>query len=407
MALLRRTVTGSPSRDPDVPLCSYLGLGPYGIGIVRKPLRCYVCHTPYVIVDRFYHALCPACADKNRAMRGASASLAGMHAVVTGGRVKIGHALALMLLRDGARVTVTTRFPRDAVRRFARASACEEWWDRLTVVGADFRSPAEVLDVIEVVASLGTVDILVNNAAQTIQRPVDAYRPLARAEQHEAPFELEASIARYSRLSAAALEAGAAVGELPPAAADATGRVPGQYDEGLLPVPIVDASGLIRDMTSQNSWSKRLGEVGPIELLEVQLCNVVAPFLLVSELMAGHRGRRPRYVVNVSATEGQFSRRYKGAAHPHTNMAKAALNMLTRTSAGALAEGGVFMTSVDTGWVTDERPFPLQQEMARRGFQPPLDVVDGAARLYHPIVAGQRGEMLSKCLLKHYRKVRW
>jgi NAD(P)-dependent dehydrogenase (short-subunit alcohol dehydrogenase family) len=103
-------------------------------------------------------------------------------------------------------------------------------------------------------------------------------------------------------------------------------------------------------------------EVDAMELLEVQLCNQTAPFILVSRLrpaMASSRARR-KYVVNVSAMEGQFSRQYKGPGHPHTNMA-AALNMLTRTSAGEMLEqDGILMTAVDTGWITDERPHPTK-----------------------------------------------
>ena len=97
----------------------------------------------------------------------------------------------------------------------------------------------------------------------------------------------------------------------------------------------IDAGGLVPDLDPVNSWVQRVHEVDPLELLEVQLCNVTAPFVLVSRLrpaMAAATARR-KYVVNVSAMEGQFARGYKGPGHPHTNMAKAALNMLTRTSA--------------------------------------------------------------------------
>jgi NAD(P)-dependent dehydrogenase (short-subunit alcohol dehydrogenase family) len=384
-----------------------MGIGPHGIGVVKKPLRCYICHAAYHVVDRFYHALCPTCADHNRVMRGASTPLAGMHAVVTGGRVKIGYELALKLLRDGAAVTVTTRFPRDAARRFSEVYDSSTWWSRLAVVGADFRSPAEVLECSEAIASRGSVDILVNNAAQTIRRPEAAYVLLESGEQHTTTTQLEAVIVRHSLLSL-----NRPAGDSQPAALLAAGTPthPTSALEELAQLPeprTVDASGLIQDILPENSWSKRLGEVGVIEMLEVQLCNAVAPFVLISTLMARSSDRGVRYVVNVSATEGQFSRRYKSASHPHTNMAKAALNMLTRTSAAEFAQHGIYMTSVDTGWVTDERPFPLQQKMLNIGFWPPLDVVDGAARIYHPIVMGQRGEPVSGTLLKHYRKVRW
>jgi NAD(P)-dependent dehydrogenase (short-subunit alcohol dehydrogenase family) len=137
----------------------------------------------------------------------------------------------------------------------------------------------------------------------------------------------------------------------------------------------VDAGGLVPDPAATNSWIDHVQRVDPVELLEVQLCNAVAPFILVSRLrpaLAASDARRS-YVVNVSAMEGQFSRGYKGPGHPHTNMAKAALNMLTRTSAREMLDtDGILMTAVDTGWITDERPHPTKMRLAGEGFHAPL-----------------------------------
>jgi NAD(P)-dependent dehydrogenase (short-subunit alcohol dehydrogenase family) len=171
----------------------------------------------------------------------------------------------------------------------------------------------------------------------------------------------------------------------------------------------IDAGGLVPDTTPTNSWRDRVHEVDPLELLEVQLCNVTAPFVLVSRLRTAMvRSPFPRrYVVNVSAMEGVFSRGYKGAGHPHTNMAKAALNMLTRTSADDMFADGILMTSVDTGWITDERPHPTKLRLAAEGFHAPLDLVDGAARVYDPIIRGEQGEDLYGCFLKDFTPVAW
>jgi len=115
-----------------------------------------------------------------------------------------------------------------------------------------------------------------------------------------------------------------------------------------------------------------------------------------------------KHIVNVSAMEGVFSRGYKGAGHPHTNMAKAALNMLTRTSAREMFQAdGILMNSVDTGWITDERPHPDRVRLAGEGFHAPLDLVDGAARVYDPIVRGEQGEDLYGCFLKDYANAGW
>ena len=142
----------------------------------------------------------------------------------------------------------------------------------------------------------------------------------------------------------------------------------------------------------------------------MQLCNTTAPFILVSRLRASLAASPARrtYIVNVSAMEGQFGRGYKGPGHPHTNMAKAALNMLTRTSAQEMLESdGILMTSVDTGWITDERPHPTKMRLAGEGFHAPLDLVDGAARVYDPIVRGEAGEDLYGCFLKDYEPAPW
>jgi NAD(P)-dependent dehydrogenase (short-subunit alcohol dehydrogenase family) len=172
----------------------------------------------------------------------------------------------------------------------------------------------------------------------------------------------------------------------------------------------IDAGGLVPDLHDVNSWTQPVQEVDPLELLEVQLCNSTAPFILISRLrvsMAASAARR-KYVVNVSAMEGQFSRNYKGPGHPHTNMAKAALNMLTRTSAQEMLEtDAILMTAVDTGWITDERPHPTKMRLAEEGFHAPLDLVDGAARVYDPIVQGELGRDVYGCFVKDYEPAAW
>ncbi|MEB0307174.1 SDR family oxidoreductase, partial [Cryobacterium sp. 10I1] len=171
----------------------------------------------------------------------------------------------------------------------------------------------------------------------------------------------------------------------------------------------IDAGGLVPDLHSANSWTANVEDVDPLEMLEVQLCNTTAPFLLVSRLRASLAASTARrtYIVNVSAMEGVFGRGYKGPGHPHTNMAKAALNMLTRTSAKEMLGDGILMTSVDTGWITDERPHPTKLRLAEEGFHAPLDLVDGAARVYDPIVRGEAGEDLYGVFLKDYKPAAW
>ncbi|QFZ22156.1 SDR family oxidoreductase [Saccharothrix syringae] len=405
-SVIEATATGSPSRIDDETRGVLLAEPDPGTkaGTLLRARSCYTCKQAYTEVDAFYHQLCPSCATFNRAKRDQRADLTGKRALLTGGRAKIGMYIALRLLRDGAHTTITTRFPRDAVRRFASMPDSADWLHRLRVVGIDLRDPGQVVRLADSVAAAGPLDILINNAAQTVRRSTGAYAPLVAAESTPLPEGPLPELVTFGHTVEA--HPAALTGGLP-----GTGGVPAVTSLALVAgSKEIDAGGLVPDDAPVNSWVQRVEEVDPVELLEVQLCNSTAPFILVSRLraaMAASPARR-KYVVNVSAMEGQFSRAYKGPGHPHTNMAKAALNMLTRTSAREMLEtDGILMTAVDTGWITDERPQPTKLRLAAEGFHAPLDLVDGAARVYDPIVRGERGEDLHGCFLKDYSPSPW
>ncbi|KQR98608.1 short-chain dehydrogenase [Williamsia sp. Leaf354] len=413
-AVLGATATGSADRIDDE--TAGVGLSGDGTGVAGhliRPQACYICKTEYTEVNAFHHQLCPDCAADNRARRNQRTDLRGRRALLTGGRAKIGMYIALMLLRDGAELTITTRFPRDAARRFARQTDADDWLHRLTIVGIDLRDPAQVVALADSVAARGHLDILVNNAAQTVRRSPGSYRSLVDAEA--APLRGAAAaipaltMGDSSELHPNALAGGsssdAAAESLAALAMTAGSASPARIADGTA----VDAGGLLPDLVSSNSWVASVDHVDPLELLEVQLCNSVAPFILLSRLTPSLRASpaRRKYVVNVSAMEGIFSRGYKGPGHPHTNMAKAALNMLTRTSAGELFDDGILVTAVDTGWITDERPHESKMRLADEGFRAPLDLVDGAARVYHPIVDGENGIDLYGCFLKDFERYPW
>jgi NAD(P)-dependent dehydrogenase (short-subunit alcohol dehydrogenase family) len=378
------------------------------VGTLHRARSCYICKSRYRDVDAFYHQLCPSCAELNRSKRDNRVDLEGRRALLTGGRAKIGMYIALRLLRDGAHLTITTRFPHDAVRRFTAMPDSADWLYRLKVVGIDLRDPHQVVELAESVAAEGPLDILINNAAQTVRRSRESYGQLAAAEH--AAEALETSVPIIDLRSATAEIEGAIGKRMTPEAVTALALTSGsatlaRIEQGIA----IDAGGLVPDLAAENSWSQRVHEIDPVELLEVQLCNAVAPFILVSRLrpaLAASPHRRT-YVVNVSAMEGQFSRRYKGAGHPHTNMAKAALNMLTRTSAEDMLSEGILMTAVDTGWITDERPHPTKARLHDEGFHAPLDLVDGAARVYDPVVQGEQGNDLYGVFLKDFKPSPW
>ncbi|WKK13420.1 SDR family NAD(P)-dependent oxidoreductase [Rhodococcus ruber] len=413
--VLATTATGSPTRIDDETAGIALTSNAPGAsaGTLIRPRACYVCKDKYTRVDAFYHQLCPRCAAENHAKRDARTDLTGRRALLTGGRAKIGMYIALRLLRDGAHLTITTRFPNDAIRRFAAMEDSADWLHRLRIVGIDLRDPAQVVALADDVAAQGPLDILVNNAAQTVRRSPGAYSALAEAESGPLPAGPRPEVLTFGKPSDAhpAALAGSLPSQLTAESLTSLALVAGSATADRIAAGVaVDAGGLLPDLVHTNSWVQTVGEVEPLELLEVQLCNSVAPFILVNRLrpaLAASPARRT-YVVNVSAMEGQFAgRRYKGAGHPHTNMAKAALNMLTRTSAEDLRADGILMTAVDTGWITDERPHHTKLRLAEEGFHAPLDLVDGAARVYDPIVQGEAGVDLYGCFLKDYRPAPW
>jgi NAD(P)-dependent dehydrogenase (short-subunit alcohol dehydrogenase family) len=421
-SIVARTATGAPDRIDDetrgIPIS---GTETTEIaGVLMKPRPCYICKQDYTVVDAFYHQLCPSCAAMSHAKRDARTDLTGKRALLTGGRAKIGMYIALRLLRDGAHTTITTRFPRDAVRRFTSLPDSSDWIDRLRIVGIDLRDPAQVIGLAESVAAQGPLDILINNAAQTVRRSAGAYQPLVDAElaplpdgplpaietfghtNDPHPLALARSVAAHPILAAAAAKAD----ELTELALTAGSSSLERMAAGTA----IDAGGLVPDLAHTNSWVQSVDQVDPLEMLEVQLANETAPFILISKLrssLAASSARRT-YIVNVSAMEGVFGRGYKGPGHPHTNMAKASVNMLTRTSAREMFEtDGILMTSVDTGWITDERPHPTKVRLAEEGFHAPLDLVDGAARVYDPIVRGEAGDDIFGVFLKDYAPGAW
>ena len=371
--------------------------------VLNHPENCYICKEPYTEVHFFYHLLCPKCAEFNYQMRDLSADLTGRTALVTGGRVKIGYQTVLRLLRDGAKVIVTTRFPHAAARRFHAEEDSGDWKERLHLYGLDLRNiPAVESFAHHLLDTEPALDIIIHNAAQTIRRPPGFYQELVTQEQR--PSETISAEAR--RL---------VVQEAPStlAISDSSVLLPAVLPSvtDVLPAEDMEDNEERADSRHINSWLLRLDEVSAPEMLEVQLVNSIAPFLLNSRLKALLlRSPFPRrFIVNVSAVEGQF-RRHKTVYHPHTNMAKAALNMMTRTSGEDFARDGIYMNSVDTGWVTDENPTPKRtRNQEERGFFAPLDIVDGMARIYHPIAHGitHEEEPLFGLFLKDYAPCPW
>ncbi len=389
---------------------------------------CYVCRQDYTELHWFYDQLCPACGDFNHARRDPRADLTGRVALVTGSRVKIGYQAAIMLLRNGAHVIVTTRFPRDAARRYAAEADFHEWGHRLEIHGLDLRHiPSVEAFCDHLLERLPRLDFIINNACQTIRRPPGFYAHLMDAERQSdleaSPVEMKlladpAGFTRDGTASAAlALSAESVVGRVVQGAAAAelsqVPLVPSDLERGehLFPTGRLDADAQQVDLREMNSWRLKLADVDTVELVEVHVVNAVAPFILNARLkpLMLRVPTADKHIVNVSAMEGQFYRTYKSDRHPHTNMAKASLNMMTRTSAADYVQDGIHMNSVDTGWVTDEDPAVIaERKQKEHAFSPPLDIVDGAARIVAPIFEGlTTGRHVWGQFLKDYRITDW
>ena len=379
--------------------------------------HCYVCKQHYQIVHHFYDQLCPPCAEFNFAKRTELADLTGRVALLTGGRVKIGYQAGLKLLRAGAHLLVTTRFPRDSAARYAAEPDFAEWAHRLEIFGLDLRhTPSVEAFCREILATRDRLDFIINNACQTVRRPPAFYEHMmegetaalhAMSEPQRKLLGQFTGLRGYNMLSdgTPSVPLSAELSQVPllPEDHHADGELfpRGRLDQDLQQV----------DLRGRNSWRLLLDEVSSVELLEVQLVNAVAPFIINARLkpLMLRTATRDKHIVNVSAVEGQFYRNQKTTRHPHTNMAKAALNMMTRTSAADYQADGIHMNSVDTGWVTDEDPAAIAaRKVIEQRFHPPLDIVDGAARIVDPIISGiNSGQHVWGQFLKDYRPTDW
>jgi NAD(P)-dependent dehydrogenase (short-subunit alcohol dehydrogenase family) len=396
--------------------------------------NCYVCKDQFTKLHHFYDTMCTACGDFNYAKRFQTADVNGQIAVITGSRLKIGYHITLMLLRGGATVVATTRFPVDSAIRFSQEEDYNQWKDRLHIHGLDLRHiPSVEIFCNYIEQKYDRLDILINNAAQTVRRPAGFYSHLMAKEEQPIttlPKAVQDLLFDHSAClnELKSLTSGASPNKNMPVtwhgpepgiglrASAKLSQIPYSFDNTLVaqevfPEGELDADLQQVDLRKTNSWRLKLGAIETTEMIEVQLVNSVAPFVLcnrLSELMKKDNTGK-KHIINVSAMEGKFHRFFKESRHPHTNMAKAALNMLTHTASGELAKSGIYMNAVDTGWVTDEDPAELSKmKQEVHDFQPPLDIVDGAARVMDPLLDGiNTGKHWCGKFLKDYRPIDW
>ncbi|MDA3809997.1 MAG: SDR family NAD(P)-dependent oxidoreductase [Spirochaetaceae bacterium] len=402
---------------------------------LNSPRNCYVCKAEFTRLHFYYDTMCPECADLNYKKRFQTTDLKGQVALITGSRLKIGYHATLMLLRAGATVIATTRFPVDSALRFSGESDFNVWGDRLHIYGLDLRhTPSVELFCSYIEQTFDRLDILINNAAQTVRRPPGFYAHLMEKEAlsfEDIPEKAQKLMSHFDgcleklnsfKNKSSETESALPVtwyGKLPGIGLRESAQlsqIPYGYDntvpaETIFPKGELDLDLQQVDLRTVNSWRLKLGEIETAEMVEIQLVNAIAPFVLCNKLapMMKRDNTGKKHIINVSAMEGKFMRFRKAERHPHTNMAKAALNMLTHTSAREFADYGIFMNAVDTGWVTDEDPVQLSKiKVDLHDFQPPLDIVDGAARVCDPLFDGiNRGQHWCGKFLKDYFPIEW
>ena len=395
---------------------------------------CYICKKKLIPgkIHQFYGNICEKCGNYNYSLRTIKIDLYGRIAIVTGGRIKIGFYISTKLLSYGCKVITTTRFPKDTLFKYKAHPDYEKWKNNLTIYPIDFRFFDSTIKFIEYINdNFPHLDILINNAAQTIRRTSSYYKYLLPIETKELNKEDDLKIIKNDYLN---IKKQLPEGDIKKEKQNSLVLQSNQEYNELLPLSVITSQIKIMEENEQsriyimgndgqpydfskgkNSWNLELDEIYFQEFTEVQIINAWTPYYLCAKLkpMMMKSPFPDKYIVNVTAVEGIFNH-FKRTTHVHTNMAKAALNMFTRTCGSYLKDLGIYMTCVDTGWVSHMNEMNKIIEGENKDYSEfemanvPLDELDGAMRVLHPIIEGIKNKnYLFGILLKDYVKSKW
>ena len=408
--------------------------------------NCYICKEKFGLnnIHSFYGNLCKKCGDYNYSFRTMKLDFTGRIAIVTGGRVKIGYYIATKLLSYGAKVLITSRFPKDTLFKYQNDPEYEKWKNNLIIYPIDFRIFESTIKFVQFIKdNFPHVDILINNAAQTIRRTASYYKYLLPIETKDLSKEDDKKIIKNDFINLQKqLKAGESTQapnpqstkkEIQNSLISLMDNKSKEYQE-ILPLSVIASQIRIMEEKSQphvtvmggdgqpydfskgkNSWNFEFDEIPFQEFTEVQIINTWTPYYLCVKLkpLMMQSPFPDKYIVNVTSVEGIFSH-FKRSSHVHTNMAKAALNMFTRTCGSYLKDIGIYMTCVDTGWVSPMNEMnSLLDKDKKNSYENefvnvPLDELDGAMRVLHPIIEGIKNKnYLFGILLKDYVKSPW